>query len=260
VLPPGFGLKLDPALRRPRRGVLVGGNPIRVVRLTPAGADMVDSWVQGRPVGPGPGSQALAGRLLDAGMVHPRPGSTPHPGPGEVTVVIPVRDDPDGLAASLDAVHGVGAVFVVDDGSRPAITSAQAGSAILLRRPVTGGPAAARNTGSREAGTDIVVFLDADCVPDEGWLKTLLPHFADPQVVAVAPRIRSRIGAGTPAWLADYEKRRSALDLGSGEAPVRPGSGVSYVPTAALALRRQALVEAGGFDEALRYGEDVDLV
>jgi hypothetical protein len=35
---------------------------------------------------------------------------------------------------------------------------------------------------------------------------------------------------------------------------------VAYVPTAALIVRRQALAETGGFDEALRFGEDVDLV
>jgi mycofactocin system glycosyltransferase len=240
--------------------VLVGGNPIRVIRLTPAGAAQVDSWSQGRSVGIGPGSQALARRLLDSGIAHPRPGSAPHPAVGDVTVVIPVRDDPDGLAASLEAIGDAGAVIVVDDGSEPAITPAQAPDARLLRRPVAGGPAAARNTGWREATTDIVAFLDADCVPVSDWLESLLPHFADPAVVAVAPRIRARAGAATPTWLAAYERRRSSLDLGSREAPVRPGSPVPYVPTAALAVRRPALAEAGGFDERLRFGEDVDLV
>ncbi len=41
---------------------------------------------------------------------------------------------------------------------------------------------------------------------------------------------------------------------------MRPGTAVSYVPTAALAVRTQALLQADGFDEALRFGEDVDLV
>ncbi len=33
-----------------------------------------------------------------------------------------------------------------------------------------------------------------------------------------------------------------------------------YLPTAALLVRRQSLLDAGGFDEGLRFGEDVDLV
>src|SRR5262249_61183376 len=48
------------------------------------------------------------------------------------------------------------------------------------------------------------------------------------------------------------------LDQGGQPARVAPLTRVSYVPTAALLARRRAL--GGGFDERLRYGEDVDLV
>jgi len=47
--------------------------------------------------------------------------------------------------------------------------------------------------------------------------------------------------------------------MGEHVATVTPGGRVSYVPSTALVLRRAAVVEVGGFDEALRYGEDVDL-
>src|SRR6202042_198602 len=50
----------------------------------------------------------------------------------------------------------------------------------------------------------------------------------------------------------------SVLDLGDRAARVAPMTRVAYVPTAALLVRRAAL--GGGFDESLRYGEDVDLV
>ena len=39
-----------------------------------------------------------------------------------------------------------------------------------------------------------------------------------------------------------------------------PARGVSYVPAAALVVRKEALDEVGGFDETLRCGEDVDAV
>lgn len=48
------------------------------------------------------------------------------------------------------------------------------------------------------------------------------------------------------------------LDLGDRPARVAPLTRVSYVPTAALVVRRAVIGE--GFDETLRYGEDVDLV
>ncbi|MGH3520295.1 MAG: glycosyltransferase family 2 protein, partial [Haloechinothrix sp.] len=60
--------------------------------------------------------------------------------------------------------------------------------------------------------------------------------------------------------IARYESDRSSLDMGRHPAAVRPMSRVSYVPSAALVVRRSALSTLGGFDEALRYGEDVDLV
>jgi mycofactocin system glycosyltransferase len=216
----------------------------------------------GQPVGESAGARALARRLLDGGLAHPRPyPDTPHPGSEQVTVVVPVRDDAAGLGRTLDAIattaQGVAAIVVVDDGStRPVV----APTATVIRTEQPGGPAAARNQGWRQATTDLVVFVDADCLPEPGWLDALLPHFADPALGAVAPRITSRPGAGTPWWLATYEGQQSPLDRGRREGPVRAGSRVPYVPTAALAGRRQALIEAGGFDPALRYGEDVDFV
>jgi mycofactocin system glycosyltransferase len=151
-------------------------------------------------------------------------------------------------------------VIVVDDGSlQPVrIERGTPTSASVVRLDPPGGPAAARNAGWRLADSEIVVFLDADCVPVEGWLNTMLRHFADPGVAAVAPRIVSDSSSGTN--LAEYEMLNSPLDRGPREAPVRPRSRVSYVPSACLAIRRRALVDLDGFNETLRFGEDVDLV
>ena len=81
--------------------------------------------------------------------------------------------------------------------------------------------------------------------------------FADPAVALVAPRI---IGLShSNNMIARYEAVRSSLDLGRREAPVVPYGTVSYVPSAAIICRRSALTAAGGFDETLRCGEDVDL-
>jgi mycofactocin system glycosyltransferase len=106
----------------------------------------------------------------------------------------------------------------------------------------------------------VVAFVDADCRAAPGWLGPLVDHLADPDVGAVAPRIRARAGAATAAWLAAYEAVRSPLDLGTRPGAVRPRSRVPYVPATVLVVRRSALAEVGGFDATLRYGEDVDLV
>jgi mycofactocin glycosyltransferase len=75
-------------------------------------------------------------------------------------------------------------------------------------------------------------------------------------VGAVAPRVRAVTG---PTAAGRYLAARAPIDLGPHEARVAPLTRVAYVPTAAV-LVRVAAVPGGGFDPALRYGEDVDLI
>lgn len=184
--------------------------------------------------------RALARTLLDAGAAHPRP---PAHAASDLLVVVPVRDRVEELTRCLDSLTGP--VLVVDDGSDdPAAVAAvceRFGARYVHRS--NGGPAAARNTAIPLLDKDFVLFLDSDCVVPSGLLEALRGHFIDDSVGAVAPRV---VGG-----------HRSPLDLGLRPAAVRPGGEVSYVPTAALAVRVSALL---AFDERLRYGEDVDLV
>jgi mycofactocin system glycosyltransferase len=282
-------LALDAGARRTDGGrVLIGGAPLRVLRLTAAGARALDALEAGAPVGVAPTSQWLARRLLDAGVAHPRPATAPF----AVCIVIPVRDRPAGLASTLDALSGVAGgrvagggvagggavgggavgggarlvdgveVVVVDDGSTGEGTSlvASRAGATVLRHAAPHGPGAARNTGAKATHTEIIAFVDADCAPPAGWLDALLPHFTDEAVGAVAPRVVAGGRVGAPAWLEAYERSRSPLDRGPAEAPVRPRGAVPFVPAAALLVRRQAFEEVGGFDEGMPVGEDVDFV
>jgi mycofactocin system glycosyltransferase len=267
--PAGLRLAPDPRARLVAGGsVLVGGSPVRVLRLTQAGTRQVKSWFSGTPVPAAAGARALARRLLDAGIAHPdfTPGggggrAVPPgcPAAADVTVVIPVRDRHAELARCLSGLRGLPHVIVVDDASAdPAAIRriAAGGGAVVIRRPVNGGPGAARNTGLAAARTGFVAFLDSDCVPRPGWLDRLLPHFTDPAVGAVAPRIVAHEeGAG---WLARYEGASSTLDMGARPSPVRPGARVSYVPGAALVVRKAAAGD--GFRERMYVGEDVDFV
>jgi mycofactocin system glycosyltransferase len=262
MLPSGWRVVLDPAVRRIDGGsVLVGGSPLRILRLTDSGARLIDRLSDAGTVPESPGGQHLVRRLLDAGMAHPRPAPSARCR-GEVTAVIPVRDRPAELGATLDHIGDVAAVIVVDDGSvdRGVMDVARKGGASALRHERSRGPAAARNTGWRQATTELVAFVDADCQPADGWLEQLLPHFDDPAVAAVAPRIIATVPPTLPATLAFYEAARPSLDRGTQEATVRPRSPVPFVPTAALVVRRDALEELNGFDERLRFGEDVDFI
>jgi mycofactocin system glycosyltransferase len=241
--------------------VLVGGSPLRVVRLSEAGAAVASPLLAGAPVPPGSGPTALVRRLLDGGLVHPAPEVGPHR-PDDVTVVVPVHGTLD--AELLDGLGRARAVVVVDDASPEPVTAprhtADGVPVELVRRPVQGGPAAARNTGLEAVRTPLVAFVDADCRPRPRWLTDLLPLLADPDVAAVAPRIVAVDDRRDAGPLARYEAARSALDMGARPARVRARTRVSYVPAAALVARADALRAVGGFDERMLVGEDVDLV
>jgi mycofactocin glycosyltransferase len=263
LVPAGLCLRPDPGSRLLAGGtVLIGGSPVRMFRLTRAGARQVAGWWSGTPVPDHPKARALARRLLDAGIAHPAGDPETSPGspvPGDVTVVIPVRDRQAELARCLAGLAEMPRVVVVDDCSADPAAIARVASgagARVLHRTANGGPGAARNTGLAAADTPLIAFLDSDCVPGPGWLDALLPHFADPAVGAVAPRIIP--DQAGPTWLARYEGASSTLDMGTRASIVRPGSRVPYVPGAALVVRRTAV--GPGFAEDMRVGEDVDFV
>jgi mycofactocin glycosyltransferase len=252
--PADLPLQLDRSTKVLADGAaLVGGQPARLLRLTRTGAQVLQRLRTTGP-GPDPDAQALARLLVDSGVAHPRP---PIVERGGVTVVVPVRDRAEQLDACL-AAAGTPAI-VVDDGSRdPQAIRAVCDKhhARLVRCDIPGGPAVARNTGLALAGTPIVAFIDSDCTIEGQWFERLGGHFADPAVAAVAPRVRAVSSASGP--VARFAVARSPIDLGTHPARVVPMGRVSYVPTATLLVRRSAA--GNGFDEQLRFGEDVDLV
>lgn len=255
ALPPGAVLALDPSAFWLDARRLAGGSPFRIVALSEAGAGLVRRWVEGEALGDGAGGRRLARRLVDAGLLQPRWRATITA--RQVTVVIPVRDRPEQLAALLPRLSGL-EVLVVDDGSADAdaiARAASAGGAALIRRAASGGPSAARNAGLAAVATSLTCFMDSDCLPEPGFLDGLLGAFTDPTVAAVAPRI---VGGPARSLLGRFEESASPLDVGRSPARVRPGSSTTFVPSACLIVR--TALGPSLFDEELRAGEDVDLV
>lgn len=247
--------ELDPAVRRRDRGrLLVGGVPPRLIRLSEAGAAALDAILAGDA---DERAAPLAARLERHGLLHPLPAPLrPEP---RVTTVIPVLDGGEGLVRLVRTLLDAGPVIVVDDGSTDGSPeAARAAGATVIANAGRPGPAGARNTGLRAADSELVAFLDADCLAPPGGHAGLAAFLArDPGLALVAPRVRSAAG---PSPLARYEEHASPLDLGPAPGLVGADRRVAYVPSAALLGRRADLLAIGGFDEAMRFGEDVDLV
>ena len=246
--------ELDAGVRVREGGrLLVGGIPPRLVRLSEAGAGALQALLAGEKSRP---AAALAPRLVRSGLLHP----TPDDGidDPEVTTIVPVLNGGESLGRLVEVLREEGPVIVVDDGSTDGSgRRAESAGAQIVRHDAPLGPAAARNAGLAASDTNLVAFLDADCEAAPGWRRGLAGLLvADPELALIAPRVRSAPGASA---LARYEEIASPLDLGPAASLVGRERRISYLPAAALLGRRDTLIEIGGFDESMRYGEDVDL-
>lgn len=259
--------------------VLLGGDPLRLLRLSPTSSAVLEALRSGRTLSEAATScrvslrsvSSLVRRLLDRGIVHPLflDAERRATSDNDVTIVVPVKDRAAQLDRLLTSIRhspdtATCEVIVVDDGSHAderdqIATLVRRHRATLIRHEQSLGPAGARNVGAGATTTGSIAFVDSDCEVTPGWLSRCLAHFDDPCVAVVAPRIVAMPSASDHPLHA-YESVHSSLDLGSQPARVAPMHRVAYVPAAALVVRRRAFEELGGFNEDLHVGEDVDFV
>lgn len=201
-------------------------------------------------------SATFADRLLDLDLVDPVLDEVVAR-VDNLTVVVPVHNNAAGVERLIAGLGALTCVVVDDASADPQLLAKVVADhgARLVRLNHNVGPAAARNAGLREVATPYVAFVDSDVEVSVEALAELTRHFHEPRLAAVAPRVTTPTGG---RWFQRYEHACGSLDLGARSATVRPWSPVSFVPSACLVARVDALGD--GFDPRLRSGEDVDLV
>jgi glycosyltransferase involved in cell wall biosynthesis len=168
----------------------------------------------------------------------------------QFTVVVPTRDRPGSLARCLEALEKQEGcedfeIIVVDDGSSESdeVAAVVAKSRLArLVRTAPAGSAPARNRGVRNARAPIVLLLDDDCEPHDGWAAALLATLEQGADVAAGRCVNvdssDALGEATQSVL-DH------LTLQS----LRPSGAVGFAPTYNLACMRSVLLEVP-FDES----------
>ena len=171
-----------------------------------------------------------------------------------VSVIIPVFNRParvrEAVESALDQEYPHIEVVIVDDGStddtrttvralgseRPEVVP------ILLEENL--GPSAARNRAVAEASGSLVSFLDSDDLMLPGRIRSGVDALlASPDHAAAAGRLELWVADGVTVPPMIEKERETIAD--------QPSIMTSMV-------RRATYVAMGGFDEALRFSEDVD--
>ena len=121
-------------------------------------------------------------------------------------------------------------------------------------------PSVQRNAALRAAQGDLIYFLDDDSAPNPGNLRRAIVHFRDPKVQMVggpnvcpreAPPLEQIFARVLASWLAFGPSRARYTPVGQ----VRETSEKELILCNLLA-RRAAMLELGGFNEALYPNEE----
>ncbi len=176
-----------------------------------------------------------------------------------VSVIIPVYNGEQTIRGCLDALCNQAyptdqyEIIVVDDASQDETGEiVKQYSNVRLIRQKRNGPASARNLGARKARYKILLFTDADCIPQANWIREMIFPFDDPSVVAVKGRYTNRQKEVTSRFIQrEYEEKYSRM---SGQTEI------DFVDTYSAAYRRDIFFRFGGFDESFptACAEDID--
>lgn len=180
--------------------------------------------------------------------------------PREVTLVIPGRNCASTLPQCLAGVCDIRdrspdvlrRIIYVDDGSTDDSREIAATFPVDLIEGPGRGPAAARNLGMRSATTELVWFVDSDCVAEPEALDKLVPHMDDANVGGVS----GSYGIMNPSSLLARLIHEEII-----ERHIRMASlpRVDFLATFNVLYRRAIIDGLNGFDQRYLKGQDAEL-
>jgi len=181
-----------------------------------------------------------------------------------LSVIIPAHDAENCLPMLLDSLVQQSMkpdeIIVVDDHSTDSTKDIALRYGVrVVESKAKKGPAAARNVGITASTSEILAFIDADCIADREWIKNILEEFEDVKEKVIV----GQISIPKSTFLGDSI---SALGFpGGGHVGfdkmwrVDRDGRTDHVTTGNFALRKNTMSRIGLFDETFPYGcEDVE--
>lgn len=198
--------------------------------------------------------------------------------PPEIAAVFVSHNTRGLLLDALASVRGAREIVVVDNASTDGTVTAVRQAfpeATVIESPVNKGYGAAANLGVAACSSPFVLLLNSDVVKRPGAFRALTAHLErNPRAGLVGPRLENPDGTLQRSCFAFLGTARLAVEktaLGPWLGRFLGGWSIHYGPYdrprtapwvlgAALAVRRQAFDDVGGFDPSFfLYGEEVDL-
>ena len=167
--------------------------------------------------------------------------------PPELSVVVPCLGHAEELRACLTALsaqdlRSVYEVVVVDSASDDQVAAAVSTFPIarLVRSEARLAPGPARNLGVSIAVADLLVFTDADCRPEPGFLGAARATLNQGARLATGPIVDAPGG-----FIAACDNLLQFVDFSAG----RPAGPAQYAPGCNLAIRKADFLAAGAFPD-----------
>ena len=174
-----------------------------------------------------------------------------------MSVIVAAYNEEKTLGLCLDSLLAQTAprdsyeIVVADDGSTDKTVQVAGSRGVRVVTQPNRGPSAARNLGAQCARGDILLFIDADCVPDSRCVEAMAAAFADPQLAGASGQKKTRqrnLWARLIQMEYDFKYERLASH------PT-----IDFVDSSTAGYRREIFISNHGFDTRLKEAEDVEL-
>lgn len=169
------------------------------------------------------------------------------------TIIVPTRNRVHILKQCLESLRALTypdvRIIVVNDastdGTKNFLDQLQDPKITPLHQSIRRGVSEARNWGAQEASTNLIAYIDDDCVADADWLVQLLKPLADPTIT---------FSFGTTLYVHKTYRGQFPEKVVTNSGGKWPGAGN-------MAFRKQPFLANGGFDLQYEHfhNEDTEL-
>ncbi|HEX8234772.1 MAG TPA: glycosyltransferase [Abditibacteriaceae bacterium] len=171
-----------------------------------------------------------------------------------ISVVIPTLREEERIGTLLRALQaqeysGTIEIVVVDGNSEDGTQDVVRDFAGVRLLNVERGTSRQRNAGAQQADGELLLFMDADCVPAPTFIANVVRSYNRWPFAVACPWF---VACESPAIRAVYFVFNLLFLLGQGW--LRTGSGVCIITP------RRVFHQVGGFDESLHLAEDIQYI